>query len=144
MRGGQLLLNNYGHFLAISAGVIQILLFLARDRLFRSERAEAKQWQKHLQRSVTTVVLLFLTFSMVHWMGRENISGYTRNRDPHLVRGDVTNWYVMDQLFASYEKWPGERPDEKQPQTEPLAIRALDPLDRCRTTQSLPVGGSRS
>ena len=121
--GGELFLNHYAQILAISAGIIQILVFLGRDRLFRSERAEAKQWQKHLQRSVTTVVLLFLVFSMVHWMGRENISGYTHNRDPHLVRGDVVNWYVMDRLFSKYES------TNEPEKIAPSAVKSLDPLD---------------
>ncbi len=120
--GGELLLNHYAHWLAISAGIIQILLFLGKDRLFRSERAEAKQWQKHLQRSVTTFVLLFLIFAMVHWMGREDISGYTQNRDPHLVRGDVTDWYLLDELFATYEA----RLRKKSTTGEPQHLNPLD------------------
>jgi len=120
---GDLLLNHYAQFLAVAAGVIQILVFLGRDRLFRSERAEATRWQKHLQRSITTVVLMFAIFSMVHLMGREDISGYTQNRDPHLVRGDVTNWYALDELFAEYEfRELGIRHDQE--------LDDLDPNDK--------------
>ncbi len=94
VRGGSdtVYMNNYVQFIAIAAGVIQIMVFLGRDRLFRSERSEAKGWQRHLQQSVTTIVVMFLTFSMVHWMGREDISEYTTHRDPHLVVGDVLDW----------------------------------------------------
>ena len=85
VRGGSetVYLNRYVQYFAITAGVIQVLVFLGRDRLFRSEHGNAKGWQRHLQQTVTTGVVLFLLFSIVHWMGREHISQYTTHRDPH-------------------------------------------------------------
>ncbi|MEM6365879.1 MAG: hypothetical protein AAF745_15735, partial [Planctomycetota bacterium] len=91
--GGEMIyLNRYAQVLAIIAASIQVLVFLGRDKLFRSESGSAKGWQRQLQQSVTAFVIFMTMFSMIHWMGRENISGYTYHRDPYLVVGDVTDW----------------------------------------------------
>ena len=118
---GQLYLNHYAQWFAILAGGTQILIFLGRDRLFKSERGEAKPWQRHLQQSITTVVLLFLIFSMIHWMGREDISDYTGHRDPHFVQGDVSNthWMAINEMFSEMDS-----ENEILPMTE----RPPDPL----------------
>ncbi|WDQ17179.1 hypothetical protein [Rhodopirellula sp. P2] len=97
-----LYLNRYVQYFAITAGVIQVLVFLGRDRLFRSERGEAKGWQRHVQYAVTTLVIITMVFSMVHWMGRENISNYTKFRDPHLVVGDVQDWKKLQAIGVAY------------------------------------------
>lgn len=102
--GGALFLNKYAQWLAVIAGTFQVLVLLGSERLFRSERQEAKSWQKHLQTSVSVGVTLFLIFAMVHWMGRDNISKYVNSRDASLVRGDVENWYVLDKVFKEYHK----------------------------------------
>jgi hypothetical protein len=97
-----LYLNRYVQYFAIVAGVIQVLVFMGRDRLFRSERGEAKGWQRHVQYAVTTLVIITMVFSMVHWMGRENISDYTKFRDPHLVVGDVQDWKRLQAIGTTY------------------------------------------
>ncbi|MEP4681716.1 MAG: hypothetical protein ABJ015_08730, partial [Rhodopirellula bahusiensis] len=96
---GALLLNKYAQWLAVIAGTLQLLVFFGSDRLFRSERAEAKGWQRHTQKMLTVVVMLFAVFAFVHWMGREDISNFTRNRDPHLEIGDVQDWQVAKRIF---------------------------------------------
>ncbi|MCC9603463.1 hypothetical protein LOC67_23180 [Stieleria sp. JC731] len=109
VRGGteMIYLNKYAQYFAIAAAGIQIIVFLGRDRLFRSERGEAKSWQRHVQHAVTTVLVMFLLFSIIHWMGREDISGYTRHRDPYLVAGDVQDWPRLWKVVGSYESVMG-------------------------------------
>lgn len=104
-------LNNYAQWLAVIAGTLQVLVFFGSDKLFKSERQEAKQWQKVLQRGLSVSVILFLCFAMIHWMGRENISGFVEARDPYLVVGDVEDWTSLKQLFISYEK---DRPSKER------------------------------
>lgn len=102
--GGSLYLNHYAQWLAVIAGTLQVLVFFGSDRLFRSERQEAKSWQKLVQRFVAVGVTLFLVFSIIHWMGRENISKYTNHRGPYLVVGDVNDWQTLENVFESYTK----------------------------------------
>ncbi|MEZ6086932.1 MAG: hypothetical protein R3C05_02640 [Pirellulaceae bacterium] len=51
-------LNQYAQWVAVIAGVLQVFVFFGSDRLFRSERQEAKSWQKHLQRFIAVSVAL--------------------------------------------------------------------------------------
>ncbi len=141
VRGGSdtVYLNNYVQYFAIGAGILQLLLYLGRDRLFRSERSEAKGWQRRLQQSVTTIVVLFLAFSMVHWMGREDISGYTTHRDPHLVVGDVLSWPQLAMLRDESEKF-GKEIDDKSLQSDPQSQVGLGELDFQPSRQLEPEG----
>ncbi|WP_182864838.1 hypothetical protein [Stieleria mannarensis] len=104
--GGSLYLNHYAQWLAVIAGTLQVLVFFGSDRLFRSEREDAKTWQRHLQRFIAVGVTLFLVFSMIHWMGRENISQFANHRDPHLMVGDVSDWQTLEHVFETYEETP--------------------------------------
>ncbi|MEM6777997.1 MAG: hypothetical protein AAF670_10100 [Planctomycetota bacterium] len=97
-----ILLNRYAQVLAVIAATIQVAVFLGRDRLFRSEAGKTKRWEKRFQQTVTITVVLFFFFSMVHWMGREDISGYTRYRDPHLVVGDCYDTVPLQKLSLDY------------------------------------------
>ena len=94
-------LNHYAQVFAIAAAGVQILVFLGKDRLFRSEQQEAKNWLKHGQRMITAGLIVLAGFAIVHWMAREDISHYTQRRDPHLETGDVTDWYALYDLFES-------------------------------------------
>ncbi|MCS7466839.1 hypothetical protein NZK35_09305 [Stieleria sp. ICT_E10.1] len=107
--GSSLYLNHYAQWLAVIAGTLQVLVFFGSDRLFRSEREDAKTWQRHLQRFIAVGVTLFLVFSMIHWMGRENISQYSNHRDPYLVVGDVSDWQTLEHVFETYEETPDYR-----------------------------------
>lgn len=103
---GSLYLNHYAQWLAAIAGTLQILVFFGSDRLFRSERQEAKSWQKHVQRFIAVGVTLFLVFSMIHWMGRENISKYADHREPYLEVGDISDWQTLEDVFDRYQSAP--------------------------------------
>ncbi len=97
-------LNGFAQTLAVTAGLIQIIAFLGRDQLFRSEKDEAGRWQKYIQKLATTGVIAFSAIVMVHWMGSEDLSGYTRLREPYLVRGEVLRWPLAEDLFESYPR----------------------------------------
>lgn len=97
-----LYLNNYAQWLAVIAGTLQVFVFFGSDKLFKSERQESKRWQKLLQRSLSVSVILFLCFAMIHWMGRENISGFVESRDPYLVVGDVDDWSSVRRIFSNF------------------------------------------
>ncbi len=103
--GGYVELNHYAQWLAVFAGVFQIFVFVGRDKLFRSERDESQYWQKAVQKVATSGVVIFAFFAMVHWMARENISGYSTQRGPYLVRGEVSSWPTLQRLSAAYESW---------------------------------------
>ncbi|TWT66182.1 patatin-like phospholipase domain-containing protein [Allorhodopirellula solitaria] len=125
-----LYLNRYVQYFAILAGTIQVLVFLGRDRLFRSERGEAKSWQRYAQQSVTTMVVVTLVFSMVHWMGRENISGYTEHRDPHLVVGDVLDWPRFTEISNTYQSAdPGDATPEGEDSPATGGGKGVDSAD---------------
>ena len=98
---GAIYLNRYAQSLALIAGTMQLLVFFGSDRLFRSERPEAKSWQKHLQNFIAISISLLIVFSMVHWMGRENISKFTDHRDPFLLRGDISDWDTVSQVMST-------------------------------------------
>ena len=100
---GTLYLNKYAQLFAIAAAITQVLVFLGRERLFRSERGEAKSWQRLLHQSVTSLVIVILVFAMVHWIGRENISQYVESRNPQLVPGDVRDWNMLRSVIVHYE-----------------------------------------
>jgi len=91
-------LNSFATQLTIIAAVVQILVFLGRNRLFQSEKSESARWKKTAQTIISYGVVAFLFFAFVHLMAAENISQYTSYRDPYLVRGDVTNWQVVSGL----------------------------------------------
>ncbi len=99
-----LLLNHYAQGIAIVAGLLQILLFFGSDRLLLSEKAEAKHWQRYLQRFLTYGMMAFVIFGFIHWMGREDISKYSENRDAYLQLGDIGDWYAISQVFDSEVK----------------------------------------
>jgi hypothetical protein len=71
-------------------------LFLVPMVRFRSvvnsAREGAPAWQAVAARFLIGGACTLTPFFLVHWMGRENISGFTRYRDPELLRDDVTNW----------------------------------------------------
>ncbi|MEM6474076.1 MAG: hypothetical protein AAF802_31285, partial [Planctomycetota bacterium] len=125
IRGGSELiyLNRYAQVLAIIAACIQVLVFLGRDKLFKSELGNAKGWQRQLQQSVTAFVIFMTVFSMIHWMGRENISGFTNQRDPYLVVGDVTDWHAFAKLnegiTAQENGEANEYPSRKNEELDP-------------------------
>ncbi len=107
--GDEIQLNHYAQWFAIIAGTIQVLVFVGRDRLFRSERDESQYWQKALQKVSTSGVVFFACFAMVHWMAREDISGYADQRGPYLVVGDVQSWptlYHLEDQFEQYRAAP--------------------------------------
>lgn len=91
-------LNHFAVQIMVVAAIIQLLVFLGRDRLFRSEKSESPQWKKVTQSLIANGVVVFLFFSMVHLMARENISRYIGNRDPYLVRGEVSDWRYLQTL----------------------------------------------
>ncbi len=132
-----LYLNRYVQYFAIAAGIIQVLVFFGRDRLFRSERGEAKSWQRYVQQTATTVLLVTLVFSMVHWMGREGISGYTKNRDQHLVVGDVLDWPRLAAIEKVYDEGPPPAADDSSGASASDALPAEDPLPKESEIESL-------
>ena len=93
-------LNGFAVQLTIIAAIVQILVFLGRDRLFRSEKSESSRWQKLAQSLIANGVVGFLIFAMIHVMASENISGYTYTRDPYLVEGEVSDWRFLVGVFA--------------------------------------------
>lgn len=101
--GESVVLNHYAQGLAVVAGIIQVAVFLGRDRLFRSEMGSKKRWHQQVQQLATGAILLFFFFSMVHWMGREDISNYTAFRDPDLVVGDLYSADELHKLFGEFE-----------------------------------------
>lgn len=142
--GGQpLYLNRFAQTLALIAGVIQVLAFLGRDKLFRSERDEAKRWQRHMQTAATFGVIVVVGSAMVHWMGREDISRFTRLREPYLVRGDVQNWNHLEVLFESYSS-PSDTDDSTEADSNLSLVDILEPgtlLPRDRWQHHLLEGG---
>lgn len=93
-------LNQYAQYLAVIAGALQVLVFFGSDQLLRSERQEAKSWQKALQKLVSASVLMLLLFALVHWMGRENISRFVDQRNPSFVIGDIDKWYALKSVLS--------------------------------------------
>ncbi|MEM9413020.1 MAG: hypothetical protein AAGA30_18065, partial [Planctomycetota bacterium] len=96
--GNHIQLNRFAEILAVCAGVLQLMVFFGRDKLFRSEQAEAANWKRMLNRVLSAAVAALLFFSMVHWMSREDLSGYTQHRDPHIVRQEVLDWQMLTRL----------------------------------------------
>jgi hypothetical protein len=131
-----IMLNHYAQWLAFAAAALQLVAFVGRDRLFRSERDEAHYWQKGLQKIATTGVILFACFAMVHWMSREDISGYTSQRSPHLVRGDVADWDLLQRLDRGFEQWKHASPAVA---TTPNSVVDTDGDTDAHLTQNVDV-----
>ncbi len=106
--GNQFFLNHYAQYIFLFAALSQLIAFLGRDRLFKSERNEKSHLPGMFQTMATASVVIFGFLAMVHIMGRENISNYTEHRDPHLVRGDVLSWRGLTELAASITQEPRE------------------------------------
>ncbi len=110
-------LNQFALQMTILAAVVQLLVFLGRDRLFRSEKSDASKWRKVTQAVVTNGVVAFMIFTMIHVMARENISRYTQVREPYLVCGDVVDWDHLASLFQAFETFrtttSGQSPESK-------------------------------
>ncbi len=92
-------LNRFAQWFVGLAIFLQFLVFIGTDQLFKSERQEAKNWQKHLQRFISVAVVLLLVFALVHWISRDNISGFATHREPLLVIGDVENWDILAEIM---------------------------------------------
>lgn len=102
----ELKLNYFANYIALIAGAIQILVFMGRDRLFKSERSEASNWKKRAQTLITHSVVYLAIFAMIHMMASENISHFTYHRGPYLVRGEVQDWTRLAGIFDRYGKGP--------------------------------------
>lgn len=102
-------LNHMATWLAAGAAAVQILVFLGRDRLLKSEQGQSSSLQRLAQKVVSWGVVGLALFAMVHWMSRENISQYAGFRDSEVVRAEVRNW---DALTAYLQKNIGEANDE--------------------------------
>lgn len=76
--------------------LILTLLFLVPMVRFKSvvnsAREGAPAWQAIAARFVIGGACTLTPFFLVHWLGRENISGWVKTRDPDLLREDVTQW----------------------------------------------------
>ena len=94
--GPDLHLNHLAQWLAVAAAVMQVAAFIGRNRLFRSERPNASNFQRVTQYMATYGVVFFVLFSAVHWMARENLSGYLENRDMALASADVADWRLFN------------------------------------------------
>ena len=101
-------LNGFATYLAVVGGLIQILVFLGRERLFLSERSEAANWQRVAQSFLSYGAIVFFFFVAVHIMGQENISEYVAHRDPYLTTGDISNWSDIEVLEKTLETRTGE------------------------------------
>jgi hypothetical protein len=77
------------------------VLFLVPMVRFRSvvnsAREGAPEWQAVAAKFVIIGACTCTPFFLVHWMSRENISGWVTHRDPDFEREDITQWpeYVM-------------------------------------------------
>ena len=142
----ELFLNQYAQGLLAIAVIAQIVVFFGRDRLFRSERAEAKRWQKGLQRITTVGVVGIVMVSMVHWMAREDISKFTRIRSSYLVLGDVMDWEKGHAVFSLGLNEPSDSDDLEA--VDPNAVferdhwYPRDPWDRHLTNALLSDGSN--
>lgn len=88
----QLSLNSTAAWFAAAAGLLQLITFLGMDRLFRSETAEMSSWSRIAFNTIVTSVIVIPLFAIVHWMARENISGFATFRDPDLLATDIRDW----------------------------------------------------
>ena len=110
---GGYFLNNLSTFLAASAALTQIVVFLGRDRLLKSEERTASAIQQRLQALISWGVVAGMAFAMVHFMSREDISGYTRNRDLHIVRAEIRDWPLFYKMAKNFSI-PDENIFEKE------------------------------
>ena len=127
-------LNQYAEIFAFVAGGLQLFVFLAKDRLFQSERGSAKTWQKWLAGAVSLGVAILLPFAMVHWMAREDMSGYTQHRDPYLVRQDFQSWDHMG-LLATLADIAYEKTDDPNIEKLKELDKNITLLNTCRDEQ---------
>lgn len=116
----ELHLNWFANYIALVAGGIQILVFLGRDRLFKSEKSEAENWKKVAQTMISYSVVGLAFFAFVHLMACENISHYTQHRDPYFARAEILKWHEIAALHEGYLKakkkqLPGSSADELSP-----------------------------
>ena len=120
----QIHLNRFAQYLALAAAVIQIIAFLGRERLFRSEKDEAQHWHQAAQKTSTFGVLALVVFAMIHWMAQENISGYSQRRSQYLVAGDVQDWTKLRAVFESARTFshPSDQGEEQIPAARELDI----------------------
>ncbi|TVQ02397.1 MAG: hypothetical protein EA381_03290 [Planctomycetaceae bacterium] len=101
-------LNQFALQMTLLAAAVQLLVFMGSDRLLRSEQSESAKWKKTFQAVVSNGVVAFAIFTMIHVMARENLSGYTHQRDPALVTGDVADWRALATVFAQHSPHDGE------------------------------------
>ncbi len=122
-------LNYFANYIALIAGAIQILVFLGRDRLFKSEKSEAANWQKAAQSVVTFAVLGMAFFAFVHFMACENVSHFTYHRDPFLLRGEVMDWKRMHSIAqqALVETQPQSKEENAQEKLTLPSLASIDP-----------------
>ena len=102
-QNGNFSLNFFAQWVILLAAIAQIVLFFQRDRLFRSEKPQASHWQRHLQHLVVYGSLGVLVFGMVHLMAQENISQYQKSRDLYLVRGEVRDWFLLQEVVQQVD-----------------------------------------
>lgn len=107
-------LNYFAELFAIIAAIVQVMVFLLRDRLFRSERSDASAWERLVVQAVSWGAIFCVVFAMVHWMGRENLSHFVNNRDPDLVRAEVLDWRPLLTLAGDYVVESGDVDAAKQ------------------------------
>lgn len=134
----RLQLNKFAQYLALIAAGIQVVAFLGRDRLFRSEKDEAKHWQHVAQKAFTFGVVAIAIFAMIHWMAHENISRYTHNRSEYLVRGDVRDWAKLHAIFEAAKEFDSSQDSAIRNGPTAEGLEMTDTLRR-PYTQLLPI-----
>ena len=97
-------LENWAVTLGAIAAVFQILVFLGRDRLLKSESQSASRIQKAVHAVLLTSMTCAAVFFAIYLMGRENISNYVANRGRDLVTGDVANFRKLIELHQATDE----------------------------------------
>lgn len=98
--------NSYVAWLTLIAAVLQVLPIFFRDQLLNSEREDSAPWQKWVAESLSWLAPVFLLFTAVHWMAREDLSGYIRFRDPEVVRTDIIEWSGFSAVASRLNRTP--------------------------------------
>lgn len=83
------------------------ILFLLPMLRFRSvvnsSREGAPPWQAWAGRTIVGGACLLMPFYIVHWMAKENISGFATYRDATLIRNDILDWPAFFRFVEELE-----------------------------------------
>lgn len=114
-------LNHFATWLALTAGLLQLIPLLGMKRILHSGQEHAPIWQKIARATLSYTILILPFFAMVHFMARENISGFTNNRTPDVLISDILDQQaflsMLEGLPENVEPKPVLHADARAPQT---------------------------